>query len=188
MGCSSDNLEEHNIIEYIKKKNEIINNHISNTTKLNSEEIQLVSKMDIDILEFITKKINLYEKLFKQTNTKNFQTKLEYYYGMKKEFDNLNWKWDILLGYNDKLIKYEKERIEFVKQKLANDKPRKSIFAGEEEVEIEEEIKSKDYYCNSPFFEENPKKVGDNKDKFHSMIESEINEDDILKEKYSYVF
>ena len=188
MGCSSGNSEEENILEFLNKKKDIISNHISNNTKLNSDEIQLVSKMDIEILEFITKKIDIYNNLAKTTDDKDIIKKLDYYNGMQKEFDKLNVQWEGLLGYKEKLLKYEKEEKEFVRQRLANDKPRKSIFAGEEEVEVEEEIKSKDYYCNSPFFEGNPKKVGENKDIFDSMINSEVDEDENLKQKYPYVF
>ena len=94
-----------------------------------------------------------------------------------------------MLGYHEEVKKMEKEKEEVIKEKIEKKQIRTDIFAKEEEEEEEEEeeSKSKDYYCNCPFFEENPKKVGENRDKFHSLIHSDNDEED-MKNKYPFDF
>ena len=198
MGCLNDKYEppkENKINSYLKTKQKIINNHIEKSSLPTSEEIQLISKMDIDIFEFLTRNINLYEDKISKTKKRNvlkrLNTKLDYYNKKKEIFDKLNWQWEELLGYHEQVKKMENERDEVIKEKIEKNKIRKDVFDSgeeEEEEEEEEEIDSKDYYCNQPFFEENPKMVGENKDKFHSLIQSEKNEEDIMKEKYPFDF
>ena len=196
MGCLSDKYEppkENKINSYLKKKQTIVDNHMQNSTLPTSEEIQLVSKMDIDIFEFLTRNINFYEDTIKKTEKGNallrLKTKLEYYKKKKEEFENINKQWDALLGYHEEVKKMEKEKEEVIKEKIEKKQIRTDIFAKEEEEEEEEEeeSKSKDYYCNCPFFEENPKKVGENRDKFHSLIHSDNDEED-MKNKYPFDF
>ena len=198
MGCTDDKYEppkENKINKYLKQKQKIINNHLTNATQPTSDEIQLVSKMDLDIFEFLTRNISSLEKkierTFKRNPLRRLQTKLEYYTKKKEEFDNLNWQWDALLGHNEEIKKMEKEKEEVIKEKMKNNKMRKDVFApskdSEEEVEEEEEeMESKDYYYNAPFYEENPKMVGAKKDKFDSYIQSEKNEEEIMKERYPF--
>ena len=200
MGCSNDKYEppkENKINKYLKTKQKIINNHLTNATQPTSDEIQSISKMDLDIFEFLTRNIseleNKIERTFKRNPLKRLKTKLEYYTKKKEEFEKLNWQWEELLGFHEEIKKMEKEKEEVIKEKIQNNKLRKDIFAEskeseEEEEEEEEEIESKDYYYNTPFYEENPKKVGEKKDKFDSLIQSEKNEEDIMKERYPFDF
>ena len=120
------------------------------------------------------------------------QTKLDYYTQKKEEFEKLNLQWEELLGFHEEIKKMEKEKEQVIKEKIKNDKFRKDVFAdskeSEEEEEEEEELESKDYYYNAPFYEENPKMVGAKKDKFDSLIQSEKNEEDIMKDKYPFDF
>jgi len=201
MGCTNDRYEppkENKINMYLKQKKKIINDHIENATSPTTSEIQLISKMDIDISEFLTRNINLYQKKIeknkKPTTLKKLKIKLDYFLKKKEDFDNLNWQWEGLLGYHDNLKKMEEENKENIKENINNNNLRKKIFEEknekneeEEEEEEEEEIDSKDFYCNSPFYEQNPKILG-NEDKFHSFIESIKNEEDIMKEKYPFDF
>ena len=203
MGCTNDRYEppkENKINIYLKQKKKIINEHIANATTPTTSEIQLISKMDIDISEFLTRNINLYqkkiEKYKKPATLKKLKIKLDYYLAKKKDFDNLNWQWEGLLGYHDDIKRLEEENKEKIKENINKNNLRNNIFEKikekneeeeEEEDDEEDEIDSKDCYCNSPFYEENPNILG-NEDKFHSYIESIKNEEDIMKEKYPFDF
>ena len=198
MGCTNDKYEppkENKINKYLKTKKKIIDNHITNATTPTANEIQLISKMDIDIFEFVTRNISLYQDKIKKTRNKDtlkrLQKKLDYYNKIKEEYDKLNGQWEELLGYREEVKKMEKEKEEIIKETINKNHFRKGAYAEseeEEEEEEEEEIESKDFYCNGPFYEENPKKVGDKKDKFDSLIQSEKNEEDIMKERYPFDF
>ncbi len=198
MGSSSDKYEppkESKINDFLKKKEKIVNTHSTNNTLPTSEEIQIVSKMDIDIFEFLIGNINSLEEKKEKTKNKDvlkkIETKLEFYMKKKEKFDELNRQWNELLGYHEEVKKLEKENEEVIKEKLKNKKHRKSIFEREEpeeEEEEEEEIDSKDFYYRSPFYEENPKMVGKNKDQFDSLLQVEKNEEEIMKEKYPFDF
>lgn len=203
MGCTNDRYEppkENKINIYLKQKKKIINEHIANATSPTTSEIQLISKMDIDISEFLARNINLYRKKIEKTKKpltlKKLKIKLDYFLAKKEVFDNLNWQWEGLLGYNDDLKKLEEENIEKLKENINKNNLRRNIFEKnkekneeeeDEEEEDDDEIDSKDFYCNCPFYEENPKIFG-NEDKFHSFIESIKNEEDIMKEKYPFDF
>ena len=174
MGCTNDIYEppkENKINIYLKQKKKIINEHIANATTPTTSEIQLISKMDIDISEFLTRNINIYQKKiekYKNPETlKKLKIKLDYFLAKKEDFDNLNLQWEGLLGYHDDLKKLEEENKEKIKENI--------------------KINSKDFYCNSPFYEENPNIFG-KEDKFHSYIESIKNEEDIMNEKYPFDF
>ena len=203
MGCTNDRYEppkENKINIYLNQKKKIINAHISNATTPTDSEIQLISKMDIDISEFLTRNINLYQKKIDKyknpVTLKKLKIKLDYFLSKKKNFDNLNWQWEGLLGYHDDLKNLEEENKEKIKENIINNNLRNNIFEKkkekheeeeEEEEDDEDEIDSKDFYCNSPFYEQNPNIFG-NEDKFHSYIESIKNEEDIIKEKYPFDF
>ena len=189
MGCSSDTKyeppKEFQINDYLKTKEKIINNHITNSSKPTNSEINLVSKYDIDIFEFLTRNINQTEKVLKKAKKdkvkKNNEKKLKYFLDLKDKFERLNWQWEELLGYHEQEKKYIQENKQFIKENIENNNLRKGIVYIEEEEEEEEESDSNDYYCNAKFYEKNPKKVGENNDIFRSYIES-VKDDDEEKE------
>ena len=178
MGCSSDTQyeppKEFQINDYLKRKEKIITNHITNSSKPTSSEIKLVSKYDIDIFEFLTRNINqtqnVLKKAKKESVKKKNEKKLQYFL-----------EWDELLGYNEQEQKYIQENKKFIKENIENNNLRKGIVYIEEEEEEEEESDSNDYYCNAKFYEKNPKKVGENNDIFKSYVES-VKDDDENKE------
>ena len=145
----------------------------------------MVSKYDIDIFEFLTRNINQAENQIKNAKKekikKKAEKKLDYFLEMKEKFENLNWQWDELLGYHEQEKKYIKENKEFIKENIKNNNLRKDVLYIEEEEEEEEESDSADYYCNAKFYEKNPKKVGENNDKFKSFVES-VKDDDEKEE------
>ena len=167
MGCSGDSKyeppKEFEINDYLKKKEKIINEHIANSTQPNSSEIKLISKYDIDIYEFLAKK--------------HSQKKFDYFSGLKDKFEILNYQWDELLGYREQEKKYIEENKEFVKENIEKNNLREGVVYVEEEEE-EDELDSKDYYCNAKFYEKNPKIVGENNDVFKSYVESVKDDDD----------
>ena len=186
---------ERTINDFLAKKEKIINKHLSDSTLPSPDEIQLVTRMDIDIFEFLTKNITSLENQMERTTKKNviarLKAKLDFYIPKKEKYDELNLKWSELLGYEEEVKKLEKEKEEAIKEKILNNKYRKSIFTANEEEEEEEEVEemeSKDYYYRSPFYEENPKMVGENKDKFDSLLQIDKNEEEIMKEKYPFDF
>ena len=189
MGCSSDTQyeppKEFQINDYLKRKEKIITNHITNSSKPTSSEIKLVSKYDIDIFEFLTRNINQTENVLKKVKKdsvkKKNEKKLQYFLDLKETFERLNWQWDELLGYNEQEQKYIQENKKFIKENIENNNLRKGIVYIEEEEEEEEESDSNDYYCNAKFYEKNPKKVGENNDIFKSYVES-VKDDDENKE------
>ena len=189
MGCSSDTQyeppKEFQINDYLKRKEKIITNHITNSSKPTSSEIKLVSKYDIDIFEFLTRNINqtknVLKKAKKESVKKKNEKKLQYFLDLKETFERLNWQWDELLGYNEQEQKYIQENKKFIKENIENNNLRKGIVYIEEEEEEEEESDSNDYYCNAKFYEKNPKKVGENNDIFKSYVES-VKDDDENKE------
>ena len=189
MGCSSDTQyeppKEFQINDYLKRKEKIITNHITNSSKPTSSEIKLVSKYDIDIFEFLTRNINQTENVLKKAKKesvkKKNEKKLQYFLDLKETFERLNWQWDELLGYNEQEQKYIQENKKFIKENIENNNLRKGIVYIEEEEEEEEESDSNDYYCNAKFYEKNPKKVGENNDIFKSYVES-VKDDDENKE------
>ena len=189
MGCSSDSKyeppKEFEIKEYLQKKQKIINNHITNNTQPTSSEIELISKYDIDIFEFLTRNINQTEKhLNKAKNErtkKRTQEKLNYFLELKNKYESLNWQWEELLGYYEQEKKYNQENKQFIKENIEKNNLRKGVVYTEEEEEEEEESDSNDYYCNAKFYEKNPKIVGENNDIFKSFVES-VNNDEEEKE------
>ena len=189
MGCSSDTQyeppKEFQINDYLKRKEKIITNHITNSSKPILSEIKLVSKYDIDIFEFLTRNINQTENVLKKVKKdsvkKKNEKKLQYFLDLKEKFERLNWQWDELLGYNEQEQKYIQENKKFIKENIENNNLRKGIVYIEEEEEEEEESDSNDYYCNAKFYEKNPKKVGENNDIFKSYVES-VKDDDENKE------
>jgi hypothetical protein len=135
MGCTNDRYEppkEKKINLYLSQKKKIINAHISNATTPTTSEIQLISKMDIDISEFLTRNINLYPKKIQKYNNpatlKKLKIKLDYFLSKKKNFDNLNWQWEGLLGYHDDLKNLEEENKEKIKDNINNNNLRKNIM------------------------------------------------------------
>ena len=189
MGCSSDTQyeppKEFQINDYIKIKEKIITNHITNSSKPTSSEIKLVSKYDIDIFEFLTRNINqtqnVLKKAKKESVKKKNEKKLQYFLELKDKFERLNWQWDELLGYHEQEQKYIQENKKFIKEKIENNNLRRGVIYIEEEEEEEEESDSNDYYCNAKFYEKNPKIVGENNDIFKSYVES-VKDDDENKE------
>ena len=189
MGCSSDTQyeppKEFQINDYIKTKEKIITNHITNSSKPTSSEIKLVSKYDIDIFEFLTRNINQTENILKKAKKesvkKKNEKKLQYFLELKDKFERLNWQWDELLGYHEQEQKYIQENKKFIKENIENNNLRRGVIYIEEEEEEEEESDSNDYYCNAKFYEKNPKKVGENNDIFKSYVES-VKDDDENKE------
>ena len=199
MGCNNDKYEppkESKINEYIKTKKKIINNHIGKGGVPNSEEIQMVSKMDIDIFEFLDRNIKLYEKRVERSMKRNIkkknEKKLEYYKKKKEEYERMKWQWEELLGEHEEIKKMEKEKEEIKERNIKENKVRIGIFAKkedeeeEEKEEEEEELESKDYYCNGPFYED-VKNKKNKENKFDSFIKSEKNEEDYIKEKFPFV-
>ena len=189
MGCSSDTQyeppKEFQINDYLKRKEKIITNHITNSSKPTSSEIKLVSKYDIDIFEFLTRNINQTENILKKAKKesvkKKNEKKLQYFLDLKETFERLNWQWDELLGYHEQEQKYIQENKKFIKENIENNNLRRGVIYIEEEEEEEEESDSNDYYCNAKFYEKNPKKVGENNDIFKSYVES-VKDDDENKE------
>ena len=189
MGCSSDTQyeppKEFQINDYLKRKEKIITNHITNSSKPTSSEIKLVSKYDIDIFEFLTRNINQTENVLKKVKKdsvkKKNEKKLQYFLDLKEKFERLNWQWDELLGYHEQEQKYIQENKKFIKENIENNNLRRGVVYIEEEEEEEEESDSNDYYCNAKFYEKNPKKVGENNDIFKSYVES-VKDDDENKE------
>ena len=189
MGCSSDTQyeppKEFQINDYLKRKEKIITNHITNSSKPTSSEIKLVSKYDIDIFEFLTRNINqtqnVLKKAKKESVKKKNEKKLQYFLELKDKFERLNWQWDELLGYHEQEQKYIQENKKFIKENIENNNLRRGVIYIEEEEEEEEESDSNDYYCNAKFYEKNPKKVGENNDIFKSYVES-VKDDDENKE------
>ena len=189
MGCSSDTQyeppKEFQINDYLKRKEKIITNHITNSSKPTSSEIKLVSKYDIDIFEFLTRNINQTENILKKAKKdsvkKKNEKKLQYFLDLKEKFERLNWQWDELLGYHEQEQKYIQENKKFIKENIENNNLRRGVVYIEEEEEEEEESDSNDYYCNAKFYEKNPKKVGENNDIFKSYVES-VKDDDENKE------
>ena len=196
MGCSKDKYfeppKENKINDYLKKKEKIINKHLANATLPTSDEIQLISKIDIEIFEFLERNIKSYEEKMMKTRKKYIlKEKLEYYKKKKEEYDGLNFQWDELLGYQEEVKKMEKEKEEVIQSQIKHNYRRKIYEEKEEQIEEEEEeenYESKDLYYNSPFFEQNPKMIGEDKENFHSLIHSEKNEEDLMKEKYPFMF
>ena len=147
MGCSSDTQyeppKEFQINDYLKRKEKIITNHITNSSKPTSSEIKLVSKYDIDIFEFLTRNINqtqnVLKKAKKESVKKKNEKKLQYFLDLKETFERLNWQWDELLGYNEQEQKYIQENKKFIKENIENNNLRKGIVYIEEEEEEEEE-------------------------------------------------
>ena len=185
MGSSSDAKyeppKEFEIKKYLETKQKIINEHITNSSQPTSSEIQLTSKMDIDIFEFLEKNINQCNYKIpivkKPRMKKQLQEKLNHYLELKNKFERLNWQWDELLGYHEQEEKFRTEAEQFIKDNIKNGKLRKGVVDIIEEEEEEEESDSQDYYCNAKFYEKNPKKVGENNDPYKSFVES-VKDDD----------
>ena len=185
MGCTGDSKyeppKEFEINDYLKKKEKIINEHIANSTQPNSSEIILISKYDIDIYEFLARNIKQSENQLKKAKSerakKHSQKKFDYFSGLKDKFEILNYQWDELLGYREQEKKYIEENKEFVKENIEKNNLREGVVYVEEEEE-EDELDSKDYYCNTKFYEKNPKIVGENNDVFKSYVESVKDDDD----------
>lgn len=190
MGCSSDNKyeppKEFEINEYLKKKEKLIDKHITNATQPDSQEIKLISKYDIDIFEFVTRNINNTEnqlKKAKNERTKKInQKKLDYYLALKDKFERLNWQWEELLGYHEQEKKFLEEKKQFIQENIEKNNLRKGVIDIVEEEEEEEESDSNDYYCNAKFYEKNPKIVGENNDIFKSYVESVKDDDEKSKD------
>ena len=190
MGCSSDTQyeppKEFQINDYLKRKEKIITNHITNSSKPTSSEIKLVSKYDIDIFEFLVRNIDLTEKQLQKTKRertkKNLQKKLDYFLDLKNKFETLNWQWEELLGYQEEEKQYIEENKQFVKENIERQDIREGIVYHKEDSEEEEESDSNDYYCNNKFYEKNPKMVGENNDIFKSYVESVKDDDEKSKE------
>ena len=190
MGCSSDNKyeppKEFEINDYLKKKEKLIDKHITNATQPDSQEIKLISKYDIDIFEFVTRNINNTEnqlKKAKNERTKKInQKKLDYYLALKDKFERLNWQWEELLGYHEQEKKFLEEKKQFIQENIEKNNLRKGVIDIVEEEEEEEESDSNDYYCNAKFYEKNPKIVGENNDIFKSYVESVKDDDEKSKD------
>ena len=186
MGCSGDSKylppKEFEINDYLQKKQKIINNHITNNTQPTSSEIALISKYDIDIYEFLTRNINHTEKQLNKAKNertkKRTQEKLNYFLELKNKNESLSWQWEELLGYYEQEKKYNQENKQFIKENIEKNNLRNGVVYTEEEEEEEEESDSNDYYCNTKFYEKNPKIVGENNDIFKSFVESVHNDEE----------
>ena len=185
MGNKSNKLSEEQIKEYLLKKTNIIDNHINQATTPTNDEIQLVAKLDIDIFEFLTDKLKKYEndKIKKDE-------KYENYIKMKTDFENLNYQWEELLGYNDEIAKMKKENKEARTKKIEKNELRDDILLTPEEEEEEvyvdddpEDFKEENFYCNGSFYEKTPVIKGEHIDKFDSFINPEQE-----KNKYPFDF